>query len=139
MSRSLASFALLVVASAPAACAPKFEPNGALSLNGAPLAITSCQVLAGKTGIVLGDAAGTRVELVLPPARLEAFQEIGGAPAVRVEQPGKPENVLGVCGKLDLRGEGYHEPAKRAASGALELDCLGTVRLEGKLAFKGCF
>ena len=132
---------LVVVASLCAACEPTFKPEGgSITIDGAAFRPTACHVLAGTTGgIALSDAAGVRLELTLPPTRLDAFQEVHATSRVRYQVPGKPAVDLGACGELVLRGEGYHAQSKRAASGWMTLSCSGTATVKGDLTFAGCF
>ena len=136
---AVAALAALLVATSVVGCKPKYEATGALSIGDAAFATTACHVRTDATGIELLDAAGSRVQLTLPPARLEAFREMQGTAEVRYEPRGKPAVDLGRCGTLLLRGEGYHEPSRRAASGRLSLACSGNAAASGELSFAGCF
>jgi len=120
------------------ACQPTFEPAGSLSIDGATFTPTACRVLT-RGGIELSDASGARLELSLPPARLEAFKDLSGSPIARYTPSGRSAVELGACGSLTLTGEGYHGSGKRAASGTTSLDCSGGVTLKGDLSFTGCF
>lgn len=133
--------ALLVLAAA--SCKPTYEPKGELSIDGLPFRPTVCHVLTRATGIELVDHAGTRLELTLPPATLHPFTEMPGTPQATLTITGKPPALLGPCGSLTLRGEGYHEPSRRAAGGTMALSCsgagAGAPTVKGELSFSGCF
>ncbi|MEI7894113.1 MAG: hypothetical protein WCI05_13555 [Myxococcales bacterium] len=136
----LSNLAVLALA-ATAGCAPTFDAQGSLSINGEPFEPVSCRVLAGtKGGIELTDKRGARLSLALPPAHLNAWREISGVPQVSYD-PGAGERPidLGRCGSVTLRGEGYHGQGKRAANGHLELACSGAVSIKGELRWTGCF
>jgi type 1 fimbria pilin len=132
---------LLLAAASAAGCAPRFQGDSSITIDGAAFQPTMCNVLAGaQGGIVLVDAAGTRLTLGLPPARLDAWREIAGAPHARLEPAGgKPPVDLGACGSLTLRGEGYHGSGRRAASGNASLSCSGGAAVRGDIHFTGCF
>jgi type 1 fimbria pilin len=125
---------LLVIAGA--GCRPKFAPHGELTLSGEPFRPTACRVLVGATGVELADAAGSRLELVLPPQTLDAFRDVKGTPRAQLTRPSGARVDLGACGALTLTGEGYHGEGRRAASGHLVLACDGGA---GTLDFEGCF
>lgn len=132
---AVASLALLSLSG----CKPTFKQEGSLRLNEVPFDVKSCQVLAHTTGIELSDSSGTRIELYLPPQRLNAWESIQGAPVIIIEFPDKSKVELSGCGSLTMAGEGYHEPRGRAASGRLSLACKGQASIDGTLSFSGCF
>jgi hypothetical protein len=132
---------LLVVfgACALVGCEPTFSSEGSLSIDDADFRPVRCRVLVGATGIELEDASHTRLELTLPPARLDAFKETSGSPRARYDVAGKAPVSFGPCGSLTMRGEGYHGGGKRAASGKLTLACAGGAKASGDVVFRGCF
>src|SRR5438067_6956860 len=103
-------FAALAISAVVAACAPTFVPDGMLSVGGADYRPTACSVLIGATGgIALVDPNSVYLALTLPPAHLQASQEISGIPHAKlVPGLGKPEQDLGPCGTLTLSGEAFH-------------------------------
>lgn len=137
MSRLLRAWPLALTALV-CACAPTFKPTGSLTIDGASFTPVRCQVLT-RGGIELADARGARLELSLPPARLDAWKDISGNPTATYAPSGGTAVVLGACGSLTLTGEGYHGSGKRAASGTMSLDCAGGVTVKGDLSFTGCF
>jgi len=136
IARRLAPGVALVLAALAAACAPRFRATGRLEIDAVPFEPSTCQVVPCKGGIALGDGAGARLELGLPPQTLRAWQQIGGTPTLTWLGPGAAPEELGTCGALTLRGEGYHAASKRAAGGSLSLNC---PRATGELTFSGCF
>ncbi|GEM_PF-3917270 len=136
MARPLAPGIALALAALVAACTPRFRATGRLEIDAAPFEPVSCEVVPCPGGIALGDGAGARLEVGLPPQPLRAWQQIGGTPALTWIGPGAAPEELGTCGALTLRGEGYHAAGKRAAGGSLSLDC---PRATGELTFSGCF
>jgi hypothetical protein len=139
MSLRLAALSILLLGSA-VGCKPTFEiKTGALEVAGKPFAPSACHVLTCPGGIELLDSVGARLELALPPARLDAWRDIGGVARVRLAPAGEPETDLGSCGSAILTGEGYHGEGRRAASGKVSLECHGPPTAQGVLAFTGCF
>jgi hypothetical protein len=130
------SLALLTLAAS--ACQPKFEPSGSLTIDSMRYEPTTCHVLTSG-GIVLQNATGSRLELSMPPARIDAFRDIDITPRAKWVVPGKRPVELGPCGSMTLTGEGYHGSGKRAVSGRATLDCSGDVSVKGSLSFTGCF
>lgn len=123
-----------------AGCAPKLKRSGKLWVDGLEYKPDTCHVLTDRTGIQLVDVTGVRLELALPPARLDFMSEISGTPHVTyVGGPAKPMLDLGTCGTLTMRGEGYHGSGRRAASGRMSLVCSGAASVSGELTFEGCF
>ena len=120
------------------ACRPKFEPSGSLTIDAMSYEPTTCHVLTSG-GIVFQNASGSRLELSIPPTRIDAFRDIDVTPSARWVVPGKPPVELGPCGAMRLTGEGYHGSGKRAVSGRATLACSGDVDVKGSLAFTGCF
>jgi hypothetical protein len=135
----LASIALVFAAS----CAPTFDAQSALVIDGAPYQPTACQVHAGAYGgVTFIDAHGARLTLALPPQRLDFAGEIGGTPEVRWEPQTneiKPALEVGTCGSVTLRGEGYHGQGRRAASGHATLGCTAGAKISGEIRWSGCF
>ncbi len=127
-----------VVALLLAGCAPNFEPHGSVRIDGVPFEPVKCHVLPSG-GIQLYDAVGQKLELALPPMRLDAFRQIRGTPSATFLKSGAPGVSVGACGELVLTGEGYHGGGRRAASGSVSLDCAGPPRVEARLEFQGCF
>ncbi len=121
-------------------CKPTFKQSGSIRVDGAPFQPIACHVLTRCQGIELINEVADRLELTLPPARLEAWRELKGTPGLRyLPGAGKTPVDLGTCGSLTLTGEGYHEPRGRAASGSISLSCSGAVTVRGDLEFSGCF
>lgn len=117
-------------------CRPKYSGTGSLTTESGPFQPTQCHVLGTRaTGIALADDKGTSIEVTLPPAILDAFQEIGGPARATIITAGTPRD-LGACSTLKMKGEGYHEPERRAASGTVSFACPG---LTGEHSFSGCF
>ena len=121
-------------------CEPTFKSQGTLLIQDADFRPISCHVLVEDFGIALQDAPGARLELSLPPARLDAWRSVSGVPRARF-MPSNNARVLdpGACGTLTLTGEGYHGQGKRAVSGQVSLSCSGEVTVRGDFTFSGCF
>ena len=117
-------------------CAPKFKPEGTLTLGGAPFVPVRCRVLGKELGVELSTSEGWTLDLVLPWARLNAFEEVKGEPHLVSQPIGGALVEADRCGSLLLRGEGYHGEGKRAVSGQLSLSCEAA---RGELTFSGCF
>jgi len=121
-----------------AGCKPEFTSTGNLSIDGKPFVPKSCQVVG--TGVALTNADGARVQLKLPPARLDAFEDVSGSPSLTyTPSPGAAAIEVGACGSFTMTGEGYHGEGKRAASGRADLSCHAAVSVRGRLSFEGCF
>jgi hypothetical protein len=121
-------------------CKPEFTSTGSLSIDGKEFVPTSCRVLAPCTGIELTNAAGASVQLTLPPARLDAFEDVSGSASLSyMPGPGATAIEGGACGRLTMTGEGYHGGGKRAASGQATLACEAPVKVSGDIKFEGCF
>jgi hypothetical protein len=133
---------ILAVLAAPVlfgtACQPEFEPTGSLMVDSMRFEPTACHVLTCG-GIVLQNASGSRLELSIPPTRIDAFEDIATNPSAKWVAPGKPAVELGPCGSMTLTGEGYHGSGKRAVSGRATLSCTKDVSVVGSLSFSGCF
>ncbi len=121
------------------ACAPKLASSGSLLIDGAPFSPATCHVFADRTAIELRDAEGARLELTLPPARLDFERQLSGTPDVLYTSKSGARASLGSCGSLTLTGEGYHGSGRRAASGVITLACAGEPKASGELKFQGCF
>lgn len=61
--------------------------------------------------IALTDASGARLELSLPPARLDAFRDLSGKPNATYTPSEGRAVTLGACGSLTLTGEDITGPA----------------------------
>ncbi len=123
--------ALVLVAGGCVGCTPKFKAEGTLTIEGVAFSPVVCHVLAPRVaGIEMVDAAGTRVELLLPHAVLAASERISGIPQVTYGAQGGTATKQGSCGTLGLDLGG----ADGAASGVLRLDC----GVKGDLSFTGC-
>jgi hypothetical protein len=120
-----------------AACAPKFDPKGSVSVHGVAFHPTSCHAIGTPAGVVLVDADDAHLELALSPSHLEMGQIISGAPHVTFIDPHAAPRDLGTCGSLELMGEPYHGDGKRAVSGHARLACPGGTTAD--LQFTGCF
>jgi hypothetical protein len=121
-------------------CEPTFKPKGTLLIQDADFGPIACHVLVNDFGVSLENASGARLELTLPPARLDAWQSVDGVIRARfAPSSGALALDLGACGALKLTGEGYHGQRKRAASGQASLSCSGGVPVKGNFTFSGCF
>jgi len=131
-------WALALAAFLGTACEPKFEPSGSLTVDSMSFEPSICHVLTSG-GIVLENSSGSRLQLSMPPTRIDAFKDIVTTPDARWQTAARPPVELGTCGSMTLTGEGYHGSGKRAVSGRLTLSCSGDVTVKGSLAFTGCF
>jgi hypothetical protein len=131
-------WALALSAGFGTACQPKFERSGSLTVDSMSFEPSTCHVLTSG-GIVLENASGSRLQLSMPPTRIDAFKDIVVTPAAQWQTKVRPLVELGPCGTMTLTGEGYHGSGKRAVSGRLALDCAGEVSVKGSLSFSGCF
>ena len=121
-------------------CEPTFKSKGTLRIQDADFGPIACHVLVNDFGIALESAPGARLELTLPPARLDAWRSVKGVPRARFTRSNGAATLdLGACGALTLTGEGYHGQHKRAASGQASLSCSGDVTVKGDFTFSGCF
>jgi hypothetical protein len=123
--------ALVLVAGGCLGCTPKFRAEGSLTIGGVAFSPVVCHVLAPRVaGIEMVDAAGNRMELLLPHAVLAASERISGIPEVTYGVREGAGTKLGSCGTLSLDLGGAHG----AASGVVRLDC----GAKGDLSFTGC-
>jgi hypothetical protein len=121
------------------ACEPRFQGSGKLTIDGAVFVPTTCHRSSCGVGIELGDAAGARLQLVLPPQVLDAWSELSGQSEVKLQKsPGESMSELGTCGTLTMRGEGYHDQRGRAASGHVTVACASPTAVQGEYKFRGC-
>ncbi len=121
-------------------CEPTFKPSGMLLVEDVDFRPIACHVMVNTFGIAFENATGARLELLLPPTRLDAWRSTGGVPQARfIPNDGVSALNLGACGALTLTGEGYHGQTKRAVSGKASLSCSSGVTVTGNLTFSGCF
>lgn len=125
--------AMIALGASTSGCKPKYSGTGSISTEAGPFRPSACHLMGARaTGIELVDDAGTRIEVTLPPSRLDYNQEIEGKASVAIGP-----RALGACATLKMRGEGYHDARGRAASGHVSFACGNDLR--GDLDYAGCF
>ncbi len=135
MRRLIVIFVLVAITG----CKPKYSGTGSIVVDKTAFTPAACHVLGRRgTGISLERDPALRIDVSLgKPEILDYGKELSGKADVQIAGAGAQTRNLGACAELRMKGEGYHEPSGRAASGHVTFACGNDVT--GSLDFSGCF